>query len=180
MITSFFAPKKTSESKKRPREASAGAAAPRKNVTKNSASAAVITPSSSSIASSSNDDPATAQLTAHLHPSDWNSQLSRALASQKFRLVLCRHHLMHIAHLDHWLLWPDSNRCGLVSFLSLHQKVREGTKELGVTRSFTDKWQIMTNAKALSTKKWDAACCYNKHPPTHDPLYQHKHWPCLL
>ncbi len=88
MITSFFAPKKTSESKKRPREASAGAAAPRKNdVTKKSASAAVITPSSSSIASSSNDDPATARLTAHLHPSDWNSQLSRALASQKFRAL---------------------------------------------------------------------------------------------
>lgn len=96
MITSFFAPKKTSESKKRPREASAGAAPPRKNDgIKKSASAAVITPSSSSIAFSStkndksaaNDDPASAQLTAHLHPSDWNSNLSRALASQKFRAL---------------------------------------------------------------------------------------------
>ena len=94
MITSFFAPKKTSESKKRPRQASAGAAS-RIDSIKKSASAAVITPSSSSIASSSskndksaaNDDPASAQLTAHLHPSDWKSHLSRALASQKFRAL---------------------------------------------------------------------------------------------
>lgn len=92
MITSFFAPKKTSESKKRTRE---GAAAPRNDVTKKSASTAVITPSSSSIASSfsknaksaASDDPTSAQLTAHLHPSDWNSHLSRALASQKFRAL---------------------------------------------------------------------------------------------
>jgi len=100
MITSFFAPKKkNSETKKRPREAPAAEAAPRNNNggrnKQSAASAAVITPSSSSIAASSskndksaaNDDSAAAQLTAHLHPSDWNSHLSGALASQKFRAL---------------------------------------------------------------------------------------------
>ncbi|KAK1733745.1 uracil-DNA glycosylase [Skeletonema marinoi] len=95
MITSFFAPKKNSESKKRRRESSsaADAAEPKNDGNEKSASAAVITPSSSSIASSSsknnksaaNDDSSTAQLAAHLHPSDWNAHLSRALASPKFR-----------------------------------------------------------------------------------------------
>ncbi len=101
MITSFFAPKKSSATKKRPRDASAEeAAAPKNDGNKKSASA-VITPSSSSIASSSskknnkhdkNKTPhdstaAVNELAAHLHPADWNTHLSRALACQKFHTL---------------------------------------------------------------------------------------------
>ena len=89
MITSFFAPKKkNSESKKRPREAPA-ADASRKGGKKPTASgASVITPSTSkNDGSAADNDSAAAQLTAHLHPSDWNSHLSGALASQKFRTL---------------------------------------------------------------------------------------------
>lgn len=88
MITSFFAPKeKNSESKKRPREPPA-ADAPRKGKS-TGASASVITPSTSKNDGriAVDDNSAAAQLTAHLHPSDWNSHLAGALASQKFRTL---------------------------------------------------------------------------------------------
>ncbi len=102
MITSFFAPKKNSSaSKKRPRDASSADAAAAINDGNKKSPSAVITPSSSSIASSSSkshrngtnkasDDSTAAavnDLAAHLHPADWNTHLSRALASHKFHAL---------------------------------------------------------------------------------------------
>ena len=87
MITSFFAPKKNSVSKKRPRD---GDAPSNNDGSKKSASAAVITPRNSFIGDNNNkksakDDSKAAELASHLHPSDWNTHLAKTLASSKFR-----------------------------------------------------------------------------------------------